>query len=740
MGTEAKVTDQSTRAAIVQNVDQTLVKAYGAGDFEEALYVLSLETRLMVRAHQVAISYIPDGDFEAAIHTHSFSEKYEKYNTYDVMPTGKGIWGVIVESKAPMKMTQEEVLSHSRWKNFGGLKDARGLEHPPLRGWLAVPIIGEDGGFLGVLQASDKYEGEFTDEDLDLCTHLAKMVYPTFQLKFVKEALQRVHDELEQRVESRTAELRSTNQQLEVEIAERTRIEEELKNNTEQYRLITDAMPALIAYVDADQRYQFANRGYEDWFGLALGDIRGKHVRDVLGDAGFETLVEHVERALKGQPQFFEAVIADKEGNARDVEARYVPHFDADHKVLGYFVLAVDISERKRAEEERRTIDRKLLETQKLESLGLLAGGIAHDFNNLLTGILGNASLSRMVLPEGSAVLSYLEEIETTSRHAAGLCKQMLAYSGRGRFVIQNLSLSDLIEDMDQLLRLSISKKAVLKLDLPDDLPPSKADASQIRQIVLNLVINASEAIGDQSGLIVVATGMMRADRQYLETAALSPDIAPGDYLFVEVSDNGCGMDAEAKQRIFDPFYTTKFTGRGLGLAAVLGIVRGHKGALKVYSEQGKGSTFKILLPCSDEPESKVASTVTERESRTILAGTILVVDDEEIVRAVAARVLEACGCDVVVAADGREALDRMAERPEGFDAVVLDLTMPHMDGIETFRELIKLNPKIKVLLMSGFNEQEAISQFTGKGLAGFLQKPFDSQDLWFKLQQILEN
>ncbi len=160
---------------------------------------------------------------------------------------------------------------------------------------------------------------------------------------------------------------------------------------------------------------------------------------------------------------------------------------------------------------------------------------------------------------------------------------------------------------------------------------------------------------------------------------------------------------------------------------------------MKVHSEEGKGSTFKILLPGSDEPESKVASTVTERESRTIQAGTILVVDDEEIVRAVAARVLEACGCDVVVAADGREALDRTAEHPEGFDAVVLDLTMPHMDGIETFRELIKLNPEIKVLLMSGFNEQEAISQFTGKGPAGFLQKPFDSQDLWFKLQQILE-
>ena len=554
-----------------------------------------------------------------------------------------------------------------------------------------------------------------------------------------EEALQRAHDDLEKRVQSRTAELTSANRQLKSEIAERQRVEEQLQHSGEQYRLVTEAMPALIAYIDADRCYQFANERYLDLVGLSLDEIRGKQVRDVIGDAGFEDREDHIKQALGGQAQLFETVVFDKDGDPHNVEARYAPHFDAQQNVVGFFVLSVDITARKQAEEEKRTLDSKLQETQKLESLGLLAGGIAHDFNNLLTGILGNASLSRMELPTSSPALHYLEDIEATSRHAADLCKQMLAYSGRGRFVIQNLSLNELIEDMEHLLRLSIGKKAILKLDLTDKLPAFEADASQIRQIVLNLVINASEAIGNRSGLISVTTGMLRADREYLATAALAPDIGEGDYLFLEVSDNGCGMDAKAQSRIFDPFYSTKFTGRGLGLAAVLGIVRGHKGAMKVYSEVGKGSTFKMLLPCSDIPETELAPPVAETSSADALAGRVLVVDDEETVRSVAARVLEKGGCAVVVAQDGREALARMAEEQERFDAVVLDLTMPHMDGVETFREMIKLDPELRVVLMSGFNEQEAISHFTGKGLAGFLQKPFDSDDLWWKLQEVLQ-
>ena len=294
----------------------------------------------------------------------------------------------------------------------------------------------------------------------------------------------------------------------------------------------------------------------------------------------FKAVAGHVEAALQGHSAIFEATITDKKDISRHLEVRYVPDFDVGETVLGFFVLSVDITDRKRAEEEKRSMDNKLQETQRLESLGLLAGGIAHDFNNLLTGILGNASLSRMELPKDSPVLHYMEDIEATTRHAADLCMQMLAYSGRGRFIVDNLSLSTLIDDMSHLLQLSISKKAALKLDLQEDLPLVRADSSQIRQIVLNLVINASEAIGNKSGLITVSTGILRATEGYGSTSPLSPDIAAGDYVSLEVGDNGCGMDEETKSKIFDPFYTTKFTGRGLGLAAVLGIVRGHGGGL----------------------------------------------------------------------------------------------------------------------------------------------------------------
>ncbi|MBI5773940.1 MAG: PAS domain-containing protein [Verrucomicrobia bacterium] len=397
-----------------------------------------------------------------------------------------------------------------------------------------------------------------------------------------------------------------------------------------------------------------------------------------------------------------------------------------------------DITGRTHAEAERADMERKLQETQKLESLGVLAGGIAHDFNNLLTGILGNAGLARMFLAPGGETHRYLEQIEQSSLRAAELCKQMLAYSGRGRFVIQPLDISALAHDMTQLLQMSISKKAVLKLTLAPGLPAISADATQLRQILMNLVINASEAIGERSGVITVHTGLQRADAEYLDETYPSADyMKEGDYVFLEVSDNGCGMTPDIKARIFEPFFTTKFTGRGLGLAAVLGIIRGHKGALKVYSEPGRGSTFKLLLPCAQGQATAVADTPAAG-SDWRGTGLALVVDDEETVRAVTARMLEAFGFEVVLAADGREGLAKFQAQPGRFKIVLLDLTMPHMDGEETFREIRRVRPDTRVLLMSGFNEQDASGRFLGKGLAGFIQKPFQPDALRNKLRAIL--
>jgi PAS domain S-box-containing protein len=398
--------------------------------------------------------------------------------------------------------------------------------------------------------------------------------------------------------------------------------------------------------------------------------------------------------------------------------------------------LAEDITAQRKVEEEADELERKLQETQKLESLGVLAGGIAHDFNNLLTGILGNASLARLDLPESSPVLPYLEQIEAVSVRAADLCKQMLAYLGKGRFQLQKLSLSDLVKETTQLIQLSISKSVVLRFNLAEHLPPIEADATQMRQIVMNLVINASEAIGEKSGAVSISTGAVRVDREYLEKTVLAPDLPEGDYVFLEVSDNGCGMDAATQARIFDPFFTTKFTGRGLGLSAVLGIVRGHHGALKVYSEPGRGTTFKLLFPAV----AGAAETLPQ-ESPTDTwhgQGTVLVIDDEETVRAVAARMVQSFGFTAMVAEDGREGVEKYRAHQAEITIVLMDLTMPHLDGEAAFRELRQINPAVRVILMSGFNEQEAINRFTGKGLAGFLQKPFKAAPLRKKLKEVL--
>jgi signal transduction histidine kinase/CheY-like chemotaxis protein len=387
-------------------------------------------------------------------------------------------------------------------------------------------------------------------------------------------------------------------------------------------------------------------------------------------------------------------------------------------------VLAHDVTESRRAMIERERIDRKMQETQKLESLGVLAGGIAHDFNNLLTSILGNASIAQSELPPGSPVQDCLAQVAEASMRAADLCKQMLAYSGRGRFFVQKVNLGELVEETAQMLHISIGKKALLRFHLEKDLPPMEADVTQIRQVVMNLVINASEAIGDRSGVISLFTGLAHVDRDYLRDTLMAPELPEGEYVFLEVSDSGCGMNAETLAKIFDPFFSTKFTGRGLGLAAVLGIVRGHKGAVKVTSDFGRGTTFKLLFPAvigaADTASTRPASPSEWRGN-----GTVLVVDDEETMRSTVARMLHKIGFTTVLAADGQEAVEIFRADLSRFVLVLLDLTMPRMDGEEVFTELRRLNSDICVVLMSGFNAQEVLVRFSGRGLDSFLQKPF---------------
>ena len=394
-------------------------------------------------------------------------------------------------------------------------------------------------------------------------------------------------------------------------------------------------------------------------------------------------------------------------------------------------LLAVtDITERKSAENKRLQLERQMQETQKLESLGVLAGGIAHDFNNLLTVILGNASLALDELPPTSAACDSLKAIEHTALRAAELCRQMLAYSGKGRFVIESIQLGALIRDMVSLLKASISKKAILHLNLAEPLPPLRGDPSQIRQIIMNLVINASEALGEHAGAITLSTGLLDESPESLAGIHWGEPLAEGPYVWLEVADTGCGMDPETRRRIFEPFFTTKFTGRGLGLSAVLGIVRGHRGALTVQSEPGKGATFKVLFPAAPQDRPTPPRSGEPKPGLWKGAGTILLVDDEESVRTMGRRMLERIGFQVLTAADGRAALEIYRARRGEIALVLLDLTMPDLDGEETFHELRHIDPNVRVVMSSGYTESEIVPRFAGQGLTGFLQKPYTTAAL----------
>jgi PAS domain S-box-containing protein len=398
-----------------------------------------------------------------------------------------------------------------------------------------------------------------------------------------------------------------------------------------------------------------------------------------------------------------------------------------------------DVTERHKAEEERLALEAQVQQSQKMESLGLLAGGIAHDFNNLLVGILGNADLALdEVDPAGEAHRS-MWGIITAARRAAELCRQMLAYSGKGRFIVQPVNLNHLVEEMAQLLVSSISKKARLKYNFCSDLPCIEADSTQIRQVVMNLIVNASEALEEREGTIEISTGVVDCSREELDGMYLGETLDDGNYVYLCVKDNGCGMDESTLNRIFDPFFSTKFTGRGLGLAAALGIVRGHQGAIRIDSRPGQGTRVEMFFPVSSHEEVPSEFTVDQIPQMTPHDKTVLVVDDEGSVRWVAEKMLRRAGLKVLLARDGREAVQVFKHYQDEIDCVVLDLTMPVQSGDEVFRQLKLIRSDVPVLLSSGYTEKDIRERYSDLEAADFLQKPYSHAELIGKVLRVLE-
>ncbi|MEO8539269.1 MAG: PAS domain S-box protein [bacterium] len=521
------------------------------------------------------------------------------------------------------------------------------------------------------------------------------------------------------------------------DVTHRSIQEAALRQSEARFRSLVDNSPDYITRVDRELRVDFVNRTAERELGIASERVLGRRTDEMHfpGQLGGLFAARQQSVLESGEPAEFEYTVEGPEPTY--FRTRMVPEFDEAGIVHHVLTVVTDITTERRAEAERKRLDLQMQHAQKMESLGVLAGGIAHDFNNLLVAILGNAGLALMELTPESPARQTVEDIELAAQRAAELTKQMLAYSGKGRFIVEPINLSRVVEEMAHLLTVSVSKRAELKYDFPAALPAIEGDATQIRQVVMNLIMNASDALGDHAGVISVSTGLIHADKEFLAGTYVHDDIPAGDYVFLEVADTGVGMDAETRARVFDPFFTTKFTGRGLGLAAVLGIVRGHKGTIKLYSEPGRGTTFQVLFPADGAVPGR-SDLATEVSGGEGSAGRIiLIVDDDATVRTVTRRILERAGFSVLLGEDGADGLRVYAEHP-GIDLVLLDMTMPHMDGEETFRELLKVDPNVRVVLTSGYNEQDATENFTGKGLAGFMQKPYRPQELLAKVYETI--
>ena len=519
------------------------------------------------------------------------------------------------------------------------------------------------------------------------------------------------------------------------DITERKRAEESLRESESRMRSLFEGVDDALFVHDEQGRILDCNEAACRRLGYTREELLSMRTSQIDAPEFAEGFAERLAEQMAKGRLIWEGVHVARDG-------RRIP-VDINSSVIDYqgrkAVLAVmrDLTERKQADEERRRLEAQIQHTQKLESLGVLAGGIAHDFNNLLVGILGNADLALMDMSPLAPARGSVEEIKRAAVRASELTTQMLAYSGKGRFVVKAVSLNELVEEMVHLLAVSISKKTSLRLALAGELPTVEVDPAQIRQVVMNLITNAADAISDAPGVITIGTGVIHADRGYLADTYLNEELPPGDYAYVEVSDTGCGMDTETKRRLFEPFFTTKFPGRGLGLAAVLGIIRGHRGAVEVTSDRGAGTKFRVLLPCSDkqpQPADQVVSDAEAWHGR----GTILVADDEQGVRNVARMMLERMGFDVLVAADGRQAVECFRAHADGITAVLLDMTMPYMNGEEVFRSFQEIRPDVPVVLSSGYTEQDATSRFGKNGPAGFVQKPFQLSDLRQKLRAAL--
>jgi PAS domain S-box-containing protein len=547
-----------------------------------------------------------------------------------------------------------------------------------------------------------------------------------------RRALQRARDELELRVEERTAELARTNRSLREEVAERRVVEEALRESEARYRVVSE-LGSDLAFgfrVGFDDRVSggWVTDAYARITGYTIEELQGGNWLPLVVPEDLEKIREQFAEILAHRARDLEVRLVAKSGRIVTVQARLRITRDEQNSCFRVVGAARDITEVRQAEEERRKLERHVLEAQRLESLAVLAGGVAHDFNNLLMVILGNIRMVAAELPPDSPLHARLARIRTAAEHGARLTEQMLVYSGKSSLALKPIALSHLVEEMADLLSASVSERCRLDFELSLR-TPVEGDATQIQQVVLNLVTNASEALAGGAGTVLVRTGLMEQDALSLAGSWGTESPAPGSYVFLEVVDDGPGMDAATQAHIFEPFYTTKFSGRGLGLAALLGIVRAHRGVVQVQSEVGRGTRIRVLFPEAPGGMARLdAPAAADPEASP--RGTILVIDDQDSIVEVAQILLEAAGHRVLSAVGGRAGIERFRSRPQEIDAVLLDLTMPDTDGEQVLLELQQLRPDVRVIISTGHDAGRTAERIRARGVVGFVRKPYEPEEL----------
>ncbi|MGA8833347.1 MAG: PAS domain S-box protein [Desulfomonilaceae bacterium] len=545
------------------------------------------------------------------------------------------------------------------------------------------------------------------------------------QRKAAEESLKRSKEELELRVEERTAEL---------------------KESRDRFQDLVENTPDWVWEIDEKGVYTYVSPRVQDILGYEPQEVLNRTPFDLMDpeEAHRVSDIFAALAAFRKPVMGLENTNLHRNGHAVVLETNVVPFFSSDGTLRGYRGINRDITERNRLEAERLEMERTLLHAQKLESLSVLAGRISHDFNNQLAVVLGNLELALTDLsPDSVAKESIMNAIEAADR-SVELSLQMLIYSGSAFYLPQDIHVNELLNRTSDLLKSSVSKHVDLKLEIGDTLPPIKGDVDQIQRLVTSILDNAFEAIGNKEGAVRLSTGVLDCDEAYLSHNRLEMKPEPGQFVFLEITDTGCGMDAETLRKLFDPFFTTKSNSRGLGMSEVMGIAKGHHGALFVVSQLGKGTTVQVLFPVSNESQASSLSDRESVETKSSAPGvpsrgkTILLVDDEEGVRDLTVRRLNVLGYDTITAADGAQGVRILRERLNEIDLVILDFAMPRMDGLEAFEELIRIKPDVKVILCSGYTEDAVLRSFTGQHAAAVLHKPYKIEDLKGKLDRLL--